>query len=407
MKSITHDTSMARSLMGYAPIIGRKRNAIATRLSFRSPAEAKTDLPALIADIRRVWPETATPVLVDSQVAPTPELLAVEPAPHIWVEVPGAMLDGPESFGFVEKLHRKGFTLVLRGRPARELPASLVPAFRLSLIHVDEDRRLKASEAEAKAAAAEAAGKRRIPYAQDGVGSIDLMERCFSVGAEAVIGWPFLDALAHADSARSNPDFITISKLLQMVDRGEDAGVMEAEVRRDPALAFRLLRYINSPAFGLRVEVQSFRHALMMLGYKNLKKWLSLLLTTASRNANLRPVMFASFRRGLFLERLAGDGDQQTGDELFLLGVFSLLDKLFSEPFDELVNRLNLPERVRDSLVEQHGPYTPYLRIAESVERGPDGKLGGLLDGALLSLERCNDALMHALTAPVSGAEAG
>src|SRR5690606_3309894 len=191
--------------------------------------------------------------------------------------------------------------------------------------------------------------------------------------------------------------------LLQMIDRDEDTGAMEAEVRQDPALAFRLLRYINSPAFGLRAEVQSFRHALMMLGIKKLKKWLALLLSTSSKNANLRPVMFASFRRGLFLEHLVGDIDAEARDEMFILGVFSLLDKMFSEPFEELLARLKLPDRVQDSLIGQHGPYQPYLRSVEAVGQGPHPKLAGMLDDALISLERCSQSIVRAITGPVAG----
>ena len=73
------------------------------------------------------------------------------------------------------------------------------------------------------------------------------------------------------------------------------------------------MRYINSPAFGLRVEISSFRHAIMMLGYKRLKRWLALLLATASKDVNLKPVMFAAVRRGLLMEEL-GARQRRRGD---------------------------------------------------------------------------------------------
>ncbi|MCK7494081.1 MAG: HDOD domain-containing protein [Comamonadaceae bacterium] len=77
-------------------------------------------------------------------------------------------------------------------------------------------------------------------------------------------------------------------------------------LKRDPTLAFRLLRYLNSPAFGLSVEISSFGHALMMLGYQRLKRWLALLLASSSRNAEpARRLMYAAVRRGLLMEELA------------------------------------------------------------------------------------------------------
>ena len=110
---------------------------------------------------------------------------------------------------------------------------------------------------------------------------------------------------------------------------------------RDPSLAFKLLRYINSPAFGLRVEISSFRHAIMLLGYQRLKRWLALLLATASKDVNLRPVMFAAVRRGLLMEELvAGSGDEEMRSEMFICGVFSLLDRMFQESFAKLLGSI-------------------------------------------------------------------
>ncbi|MFA7504066.1 MAG: HDOD domain-containing protein [Burkholderiaceae bacterium] len=391
---------LADALIGYAPIVGRNRNAIATRLSFMTRNGGALSASRLCETLGQLWPDSATPVLLDlGEDIPDEGLLAAEAPEMLWLEVPGRLVGDAAGLELIEALHRHGHTLVLRGRPARELPPALLPAFKLALIHVDEDRRLDEDIAHARQAGA----RRSIPYAQAGVQSIEMMGKCFDTGAEAVIGWPFRDALDHAGLASSNPDFMTVSRLLHMIDREEDADAMEAEVRQDPALAFRLLRYINSPAFGLRVEIQSFGHALMMLGTRKLKKWLALLLSTSSKNANLRPVMFASFRRGLFLEHLVGDIDPEARDEMFIFGVFSLLDKMFSEPFDELLARLKLPDRVHESLVGQHGPYRPYLRIVEAVEQGPHPRLTGMLDDALISLERCNHSILRALTGPVAG----
>jgi EAL and modified HD-GYP domain-containing signal transduction protein len=398
--SITGRSPLSDALIGYSPIVGRHRNAIATRLSFMGKDGQALSGSRICEALGRIWPDTATPVLVDmGDDSPDATLLDSEVRPMLWLEIPGRLAGDPGGLELIEALYRHGYTLVLRGRPAADLPPALLPAFKLALIHVDEDRRLGEGTAQAQRQVA----KRSIPYAQTGVQSIELMGKCFDTGAEAVIGWPFRDALDHASSASSNPDFMTVSRLLQMIDNDDGPEAMEAEIRQDPALAFRLLRYINSPAFGLRVEVQSFRHALMMLGLKKLKKWLALLLSTSSRNANLRPVMFASFRRGLFLEHLVGDLDPEARDEMFILGVFSLLDKMFSEPFEELLGRLKLPDRVQESLVGSHGPYRPYLQIVEAVEQGPHPKLAGLLDNALVSLDRCNESIVRALTGPLAG----
>ena len=183
---------------------------------------------------------------------------------------------------------------------------------------------------------------------------------------------------------------------------------LERVLRRDASLAYRLLRYINSAAFGLRVEITSFRHAILMLGLTKLKRWLALLLANASKETNLRPVMFASFRRGVFLEQLIGaQDDDHLRDEVFILGVFSLLDKLFRLPFEQLFETLRVPDNVHETLVTRSGPYMPYLRIAENIERGPTPELEELLAGAVLSLEQCNAAIVKTLAMPDLSKTAG
>ena len=113
------------------------------------------------------------------------------------------------------------------------------------------------------------------------------MEAAFARGAHAVLGWPIDDAIkrhrgAHRQAV-AQPDLQVVVELIHRVDNEEPIDKLENTLKRDPSLAFKLLRYINSPAFGLRVEISSFRHAIMLLGYQRLKRWLALLLATAEQ----------------------------------------------------------------------------------------------------------------------------
>jgi len=160
--------------------------------------------------------------------------------------------------------------------------------------------------------------------------------------ALALIAWDYL----------IGPGMQAIVKLIHQVDKEEPIEKLENTLKLDPALAFKLLRYINSPAFGLRVEISSFRHAIMMLGYKRLKRWLALLLATASKDVNLRPVMFAAVRRGLLMEELVrSTGDEEMRNEMFICGVFSLLDRMFQQPFATLLDTIPPPLLASRSII--------------------------------------------------------
>ncbi len=393
--SVAPAGAISRTLLGYEPIIDRARKAIAMRITARARGGQPVDIARLYTEVTELWPEDAIPVILRSEGAALPEqLLQVKPSRHLWLEVPAAQAAVPAGVQLIAELSRRGFVQVLSGRPVGALPPQLLPAFKMSIIAVEEDRRLREG---APAPSHEKA--RHIGYAQSGVRSIAQLRRSFDAGAQACIGWPFDDAIMHAVSSDSNPDFSTITRLLSMIERDADPGDIEQTIRRDAALAYRLLRYINSAAFGLTVEIQSFRHAVMMLGYERMKRWLLLMLTTASKDANMQPVMFASLRRGLFLENLvSGEGDATLRDEVFILGVLSLLDKLFREPLPKLLEKLYVAEPIRDALISGVGPHAAYLAVAEAVEHAPDAKLSDRLDDALVSAEQCNRALVRAVT---------
>jgi len=391
-------TLFTNALIGYEPIVDRQRNALAMRVSV-SPGDAAVNMASLYRMFAEQRAGTGGTIALRSPVPIDEELLEVEPSPTLWIEMPGTFLDTEAGRALAPRLHAAGFQLMLAGRPETPLTPDLVPSFRMSIIHVDADRRLQQPLLQALQTATNA--KRSIPHVNDGVRTIEMMEKCFDRGAVAVVGWPTEDALQHVGKENGNPNYTTIVEMMSMIDRGEDPVAIEKVIRRDAALAYKLLRYINSPGFGLSVEVQSFRHAVMMLGYGRLKRWCALLLATACKDSNLRPVMVASFRRGVFLEHLIGTAqDEQLRDEVFILGVLSLLDKLLKRPFEELFSNLHVPERVHETLVEGRGPYMPYMKVVESIENGPDPELPSRLDDCVMSLAHCNQAVMRALTAP-------
>ena len=172
-------------------------------------------------------------------------------------------------------------------------------------------------------------------------------------------------------------------------------------MKNDPTMAYKLLRYINSPAFGLSVEISSFRHAIMMLGYQRLKRWLALLLASGGRDANLKPVIYAAVRRGLLMEELGRDSgcdDERRGDQ-FICGVFSLLDRMFQQPFAELLSNIPVPERVHQALVKEDGPFQPYVNMVRAIENESLFDFREAADALMLGVSEVNRAQLRALTA--------
>ena len=145
----------------------------------------------------------------------------------------------------------------------------------------------------------------------------------------------------------------------------------------------------------------SFRHAIMLLGYQRLKRWLALLLAAGSRDASMKPVIFAAVRRGLLMEELGRDSgaDDERRGELFVCGVFSLLDRLMRQPFDELLKSIPVTDAVRQALVHQRGPHQPYLALVQAIESAALFDIRAATEALMMTTADVNRATLRALVA--------
>ncbi len=383
--------------LGYSPFIDRNRTVAATRLSiFPLRQDATLDVAQLLHAVGDVWPESGGTVSLNIvSEGLVHSLLHASPTANLMVEVPNFMASDPANVDALVRLHGNGNTLLLKGRPNSELPREVLPCFKYSIIDLSDERRI------GQASVAPAGITRSIPHVQSGVRTVADMEGAFSRGAHAVLGWPIDDAIsdtAARTGKAAQPDLQVVVELIHRVDSEDPIEKLENTLKRDPSLAFKLLRYINSPAFGLRVEISSFRHAIMLLGYQRLKRWLALLLATASKDVNLRPVMFAAVRRGLLMEELvAGSGDEEMRSEMFICGVFSLLDRMFQESFAKLLGSIPVPERVYQALVKNEGPFQPYMAMVKAAEGESLFDYREAAEHLLMSVAEINRAQLRAL----------
>jgi len=381
----------------YAPLIDAKRKAIGTRLTMLSTKpQERLPIGHVLSTLNNVWPESSAPVLVAPLDAEFDNSILGWDAPkNAILEIPSVNLRDPDAQLHAQQLFRDGKRLAIRGRPDTPLPPSLLSCFEYSLIHIAEDRRVLANGQPKP----EPPGvSRRIPFIITGVQTVADVDAAFTRGATASVGWP-LDDAQHRQARPLQPGQAVVLELLRLVRDDAELPKIEATLKRDPALAFKLLRLVNSAAFGLPVQITSFQHAVMMLGYKKMMRWLSLLLATASKDSNTFPLMHASIRRGLFLEFLgAGEGQSELRDELFITGAFSMLDRITGAPFPQLFELIALPENVIDAIVHKKGPHAPFLTLIESIERSDPIGISRQVDALAVPIGACNQALLKAMS---------
>jgi len=195
-----------------------------------------------------------------------------------------------------------------------------------------------------------------------------------------------------------NPTYATVLQLMDKVRQGAELKDLESLFKKDVALTFKLLRYINSAGFGLSCEVQSIRHAVSILGMQPLYRWLSLLLVTAGSGPAAPTLARTAITRGRLCELLGKQClARSEQDNLFIVGVFSLLPALLEISMEELLERVVIPESFADALLNRQGLYGPFLALAEAMESGELQRLEGLSSSLMLTPDQASEAHMQAL----------
>lgn len=168
---------------------------------------------------------------------------------------------------------------------------------------------------------------------------------------------------------------LAVMQALQQVMSAEAISDVEGVMMRDVTLSYRLLRHINSAAFGLRSKVESVRQALGLLGLSNIRQWLSLLLLADAGKGLPAEVVRITLQRAKMLEGIAELNHPERKSEYFLLGLFSLLDTILGVSMPDALAKLCLPEAIHQGLMNTDSSYGRLLQLVKEVERGDWGKV--------------------------------
>ena len=222
-------------------------------------------------------------------------------------------------------------------------------------------------------------------------------DACVAADVPVFIGNLYMTPRESASPKGLSPAQIIIVQLMDMVRKNADVRQLEEVLKRDAAVSYKLFRYINSASFGLGVEIQSLRHAVTMLGYAPLYRWLSMLLASLSDNSQAALLMQTAIVRGRIAE-LAGHGilPKVEAENLFVVGMFSLLDRLLGLPMDEVLSRIHLSDAVSMALLTREGVYGPFLSLAEACEKD-NGALAAMSDSLFIRPRQINEAHLEAL----------
>lgn len=193
--------------------------------------------------------------------------------------------------------------------------------------------------------------------------------------------------------------------VLQLITRLQDpdAGIEELEklVTCDPALSYRLLKYINSAYCGIPVEVTSIRQALVLVGTDMVRSWATLLLLSRLSDGKPSELIATALIRAKMCELLGADDHERDDNQYFTVGLLSVLDALTDQPMEEVVGGLPFDAAVCAALSERRGVLGETLTRVIDYEQNagdPTAAAPGLAEAYLQAVSWCMDT-QQALTA--------
>ena len=165
-----------------------------------------------------------------------------------------------------------------------------------------------------------------------------------------------------------SPSQASAANLFNKLQGDAEIDEIELAIKKDATLGYNLLRLINSAGLGLRTKITSIRQAVMLLGNDRLQRWAALLMTSG---VDGKPSLAGNMAvvRAKMMELLAErDFSPDEREEAFLIGFFSLLDRMLGCPMAEALTMLKLDTPITDTLLKGTGKYMDLLAMAIACE---------------------------------------
>lgn len=159
-------------------------------------------------------------------------------------------------------------------------------------------------------------------------------------------------------------------RLLQEVSRPElNVAGLEKLIKSEASVCYRLLRYLNSSIFGFKTEIHSVRHALTMLGERDVRRWVRLVAAVGAGQEKTSDLVLSALVRGRFGE-LISPRVQHGESDLFLLGLLSLIDAMLEMPMADVLDKIPLDQETKAVLLGQPSKLRPVYQLMLAHESG-------------------------------------
>ena len=364
---------------GRQPILDRKQQLFAYKLFFRDGLPAtgnRADVTDPTQATATVIANAFTELACNNALGPYRSFISIDhellfsdliealPPQLVALEILETVAPTAEVVARCQQLHERHQTLVINGildEHYRPLLA-LADIVKVDIMKMDDQRlgllvpQLKAFGHKLLAEKVESA--EQFAYCQ-GFG-FDLFQGYYFARPTIIVG------------KKLNPSQLALVRLLGLVLEDAETSAIENAFKLEPGLTVNMLRLTNSVSCGLTTKITSLRHAITILGRRQLQRWLQLLIYSGGATQGIDPLLQLAATRGRLMELLADRTharNREFSDQAFMVGIISLMPALLGTEMADLLEQLPVAQRVKQALTGYGGAHGPLLQLVEATEQ--------------------------------------
>jgi c-di-GMP-related signal transduction protein len=368
------------------PIFDTERRVVAYELLFRSGLEnyfpagldvdfasckviedalSTFDFPKLI-DGKKAYVNVSRRVLCDA-------LYTVLPPRQTVIELLENVAADAETIAAVRTARAAGYQVALDdfvARPATEPLVALAQVLKVDFLatSLDERRRIR-----------ERTRRQDIVLLAEKVETAAELRAAEDLGYTLFQGYFFQrpEIISREEIPRSKLAYVRFLRELQAPELDYE-GIARV-IKQDVSLSVKLLKLLNSAAFGWRSRVTSLKHALVLLGERPFRKWASLLAVVGMTDDRPPELALVSLARARFAEQLCplvGLGGREL--DAFLVGLLSMLDVMVGRPLPELLAEIAVSADIDAAILRQDTPLGRVRALVVAYEHGAWGEVAAL-----------------------------
>lgn len=199
--------------------------------------------------------------------------------------------------------------------------------------------------------------------------------------------------------SKIDSDVLGAFEIIKAINSDSEIDKIEGMFKSHPQLSVNLIKYLNSAAFATRMQITSIRHAISLLGYSSLKRWLLILAYANKTNVSQKsPLVSSALYRAAFFENLAQaiNLERSTVEKAYLMGLVSNLSALYKISLDVMLSQVSLDTEINEALIHKKGKLGRILELDTSLEMDDIKSTEEIIDELGIKMETLSVCMLKA-----------